>query len=992
MTLKIISPVANNQQFNNSGQMLSGGTITVYQAGTLTLATIYANSAGGALANPITLNSSGRIPNGEIYLDVGLYYDIVIKSGSTVLETYNNVTGVGNLNDANYVTTTSLSSASGSNLVGYTSGTSNSVPRTVQAKLMETISVKDFGAKGDGVTDDTVAINRALTDGAGKEVYFPTGTYSISSTLVIQSNTRLAGVGQGGSVIKLSTGFPAASAGLANANSGGTPNTYYDNNIEIIGLRFDGNSNATRTGNFVEFAKTQDCVVSECEFINHTYICIAIGGSRNVKVYKNTFKNNGRPKPSTVSTPCVWTATGYHGIPKDIYVDHNTFIDNNWSCSYFMPTGGSFSFNYCLNNGESGVFTNDTGKDISYIGNTIIGQTRSNISASGIETGGNNLIISGNNIQNCAADGISLTDTTNVLVSDNIILNNGQETSYFVGASGIQLITYAGSTRPDHIRITQNRIGDTQTIATQNSGIRVNGPSALAVKHVAIHDNDLTGQRSVDFDINAAKWDSATCYTKNNYLIDGSIDTSSGSTVAGINGGVSNQILYQSAPNTTAFISSPGGTVPDIGGYLSYSSSTGFGWSNTLKAVTYATSDGTAAGSNAYFGEDSQYATIGGKNGLVVASGTTYPGTPRYVGDSISWRPFANGSYSLGTSIQRWTTIYGADLNLSGSVTGGTWNGNAIGIAKGGTGLTSIPTNGQILIGNGTGYAANTLTAGTGVTITNSPGAITISASGAGSGTVTSVNASGGTTGMTFSGGPITTTGSLTLGGTLNVANGGTGSSSLDGAGIVTKTGNQSITGAKAFTSLNNQYTGLYYSTSNGTSSNGYIGEDSQYAVIGGVLGTVFAIGPTYPGVASYVADTNSIRPFTDSVKSLGTSAQRWTTVYAVTGTINTSDGREKTEVREISEVERLVAERVRKLFRAFKWKSSIAEKGIDGARIHFGLIAQELAAAFAAEGLDADKYGMFCSDTWTNDAGETITRLGVRYDELLCFMMANMD
>ena len=88
---------------------------------------------------------------------------------------------------------------------------------------------------------------------------------------------------------------------------------------------------------------------------------------------------------------------------------------------------------------------------------------------------------------------------------------------------------------------------------------------------------------------------------------------------------------------------------------------------------------------------------------------------------------------------------------------------------------TSAPTNGQILIGStGGAPVASTLTAGTGISITNGSGSITINNTG-----VTSVDASGGTTGLTFSGGPITTTGTLLLAGTLNPSNGGSGLTSL---------------------------------------------------------------------------------------------------------------------------------------------------------------------------------------------------------------------
>jgi hypothetical protein len=63
-------------------------------------------------------------------------------------------------------------------------------------------------------------------------------------------------------------------------------------------------------------------------------------------------------------------------------------------------------------------------------------------------------------------------------------------------------------------------------------------------------------------------------------------------------------------------------------------------------------------------------------------------------------------------------------------------------VAQGGTGLSTTPTNGQLLIGNGSGFALSTLTAGTGVVITNAAGSITLTATNTASGTVTAVTAS----------------------------------------------------------------------------------------------------------------------------------------------------------------------------------------------------------------------------------------------------------
>jgi len=397
-------------------------------------------------------------------------------------------------------------------------------------------------------------------------------------------------------------------------------------------------------------------------------------------------------------------------------------------------------------------------------------------------------------------------------------------------------------------------------------------------------------------------------------------------------------------------------------------------FSNTYAGTTYATT-------NAYFGENTSYAVIGGVNGVVLASGGTYPGTSRYVGDATSFRPSTTASYSSGTLSQRWTTVYSQNLDLSGVVAAGTWNGSTISVGYGGTGVTSTPSNGQLLIGNGSGYSVANLTAGTNISISNSSGGITISATG-GSGTVTSVSGSGGTTGLTLTGGPITTSGTLTLGGTLAVANGGTGATSLTGAGIVTTTDTQTISGVKTFSSTSNAFVGATYKT-----SNTYFYEDTSYAVLGGPNGVLLAYG-SYPGTVIFAGDNNTWRPTVDNVRALGTASFRYTVVYATTGTINTSDANQKQQIRNLSDAEQRTAQRVKKLIRAFKWNDAVEAKG-DEARIHFGVIAQEVQEAFAAEGLDASKYGLFCSDTWNTSDGSSQTRLGVRYSELLAFIIA---
>lgn len=119
-----------------------------------------------------------------------------------------------------------------------------------------------------------------------------------------------------------------------------------------------------------------------------------------------------------------------------------------------------------------------------------------------------------------------------------------------------------------------------------------------------------------------------------------------------------------------------------------------------------------------------------------------------------------------GTSVLNATTLGSGVVNSSltsvGTIATGTWSASTIAVDKGGTGQTSY-TDGQLLIGNTTGNTLSkaTLTAGSGVSITNGSGSIEISATGSG-GTLTSVDVAGGT-GLTSSGGPITSSGTITI-------------------------------------------------------------------------------------------------------------------------------------------------------------------------------------------------------------------------------------
>jgi len=199
---------AGAQFFDNDGNTLSGGLIYSYAAGTSTPATTYTSLSGSiANSNPIVLDSAGRVPN-EIWLTTGSTYKFIVRTSTSVLiGTYDNIPGANDLS--------SLAAPTGSSLIGFIQAGTGAVARTAQSKMRETISVKDFGAIGDGVNDDTAEIQAAINAAAsfgvspnqGATLFFPSGKYLISSTINLPGAQYVSMLGEGRtSVISWSAG------------------------------------------------------------------------------------------------------------------------------------------------------------------------------------------------------------------------------------------------------------------------------------------------------------------------------------------------------------------------------------------------------------------------------------------------------------------------------------------------------------------------------------------------------------------------------------------------------------------------------------------------------------------------------------------------------------------------------------------------------------------------------------------------------------------
>jgi hypothetical protein len=135
----------------------------------------------------------------------------------------------------------------------------------------------------------------------------------------------------------------------------------------------------------------------------------------------------------------------------------------------------------------------------------------------------------------------------------------------------------------------------------------------------------------------------------------------------------------------------------------------------------------------------------------------------------------------------------------------------------------------------------------------------------------------------------------------------------------------------------------------------------------------------------------------------LGSVTNKWRDIYCNRAAFNGSDRNLKQDIEELSEAEKRVAVKCKGLVRKYRLKDSVTRKGED-ARIHIGIIAQELQEVFESEGLDAFRYSMIGRDTWYNgydSNGEfesvfepkegytEVTQYQVRYTELLAFIIS---
>lgn len=252
---------AGQQFFDNSGNVLSGGKIYTYEAGTTTPATTYTTSTGTvAHSNPIVLNAAGRISTGEIWLNVQNRYKFIVKTSDDVLlNTYDNIVAV-----------------------GFTSAVSF-------------ISVTDFGAIGDGITDCRDAFQSAINYATSNNIalYVPSGTYYIpnnKTTLSFTGNLTMFGDGMNNSIIYYDDSVQTTIRYLLTSSSSG--------NFELRDLQFKSNWGAggdySLRSHLVEPTSTgsSSAFVTRCKFTLCRSMSLVLINYYQVKVTDCVFQDS----------------------------------------------------------------------------------------------------------------------------------------------------------------------------------------------------------------------------------------------------------------------------------------------------------------------------------------------------------------------------------------------------------------------------------------------------------------------------------------------------------------------------------------------------------------------------------------------------------------------------------------------------------------------------------------------------------------------------
>lgn len=297
--------------------------------------------------------------------------------------------------------------------VSYTPPFTGSVTTNVEVKLSEYVSVMDFGAVGDGVVDDTAAIQTALD--ASSAIYFPEGTYKVSAQLDLNTNNILLGAGM--HISKFQATAALSGLNILSAND--------VNNVQISNLGIYGTvGSLPNCAIFIQNNSNSKVLNNYIQDIGHVGVNLngrdtGTGGCYNIEVASNIIKN--------VSSPTGWGI----GAFKDI---HQSNIHDN----FILDCG---AYGILIDDGT----TSDTNpypcRNI-LVNSNIIYTTTTNMWGIGIE-GSTDCVIQNNYIEIISSYGVDVSEGNSIPViapERNLITGNNIRCKATLVTTGIRML------------------------------------------------------------------------------------------------------------------------------------------------------------------------------------------------------------------------------------------------------------------------------------------------------------------------------------------------------------------------------------------------------------------------------------------------------------------------------------------------------------------------------------------------------------------------
>jgi len=313
------------------------------------------------------------------------------------------------------------------------------------------INVKDYGAKGDGVTVDTQAFKDAIAVAKtkGKMLYIPTGVYWTDS-LTIPSGMTIQGDGITKTILKL----------VANSTDALLVITE-QNDVTLRGFTVDGNSQNHVAGSTIIFWKSRRNMVDNIKVVNSATIGLNMSNVTDSRIQNSHF--DGTTENCVVS---------FSNDNQEYSIGNNTVVNNimeNGALDgiIYNTIGGIITDNVFLNNGKrqgwtaGGVYANNK-YYLTIANNLIIGNNGNGVDL--IDCG--NSIVTGNSCRDNNSAGIMFANCKNSNIENNVCVNNGVQPAVDQDDG----ITILGGSQ---LIISGNRCFDGKTVRTQTHGIHL---------------------------------------------------------------------------------------------------------------------------------------------------------------------------------------------------------------------------------------------------------------------------------------------------------------------------------------------------------------------------------------------------------------------------------------------------------------------------------------------------------------------------------------